>query len=94
MTRQQSNLTLIPDTRPLAGPADSGANDRRVTVLLFILIVLLSAASAWVAAAMSSRPAPISMTEKPLPESAQPFDYFPSQYVNQATELEPHIEAF
>ena len=94
MNHQQSNLTLISGNQPHAAGADSGAYDRRVTVLLLVLIVLLSAGSAWVAAAMGAKPAPTVMPQKPLPTIMQPFDYFPSHYVNQATGLEPHIEAF
>ena len=94
MTSHKSRLTLIWNARPLAGGTDSGASDRRATAVLLIVILLLGAASAWVAAAMDPAQAPVAMPKNATPSAPQSFEYFPSQYVNQATEREEHIQAF
>ncbi len=87
-------LKLISRSRPLTRAAHEGRNEQRATAALVILILLLGAASAWVAAAMSPGPAPVTITKKAPPPVTQPFEYFPSRYVNQASVPEEHIEAF
>jgi hypothetical protein len=88
------SLKLISCSRPLTRAEDQERNERRATAALVILILVLGAASAWVAAAMSPGPAPVAIAKNAPPRAAQPFEYFPARYANQAAPPEEHIEAF
>jgi hypothetical protein len=67
---------------------------RRVAVLALIIaaVVLLGAAAGGMFPSRAGGEA--SSGETAMAEPAHEFVYFPSQYVNQATEIEEHIEAF
>jgi hypothetical protein len=63
---------------------------RRIPLSLVVLFAAAVGVTAWT-------PAPSTTAAQPAPEMiAIPGDsyYFPAQYVNQAKELEPHIQAF
>ena len=90
----QMSLKLIPRSRPLDCARGQGRNEQRATAALVILILLLGAASAWVAAAMSPSAAPVAISKKARAPVTQPFEYFPSRYLSQAGPPEEHIEAF
>jgi hypothetical protein len=94
MASQQNNLTLITDAQSAPRGNDRERADRRSTAILVAIILSFSAASAWVAAAMSPKQAAVVVSKSASPPPTQPFEYFPSQYVNQATEPEAHIQAF
>lgn len=65
--------------------------------LLVVAILLLGAAASGFISSQSRTEefsAAAARAGQPAQPPGQEFVYFPSQYVNQATDTEPHIEAF
>lgn len=69
---------------------------RRLQIIAAVvgLTVLLAGGAQW--AQRGAGPAPQAAAQPKAAAQAEPaaIDYFPAQYVNQATEVEEHIQAF
>lgn len=79
-------------------PATSPPPQRYLKSVLVVVSILLLGAAATRLISSQSRteesPPAAAQAGQPAQPSGEEFVYFPSQYVNQATEIEPHIEAF
>jgi hypothetical protein len=65
----------------------------RVTLWTVVLLAVVLGVAAW---ALSGSEAPAVTASQPVPEAIGTAggSYFPSQFVNQAKEILPHIQAF
>ncbi len=67
---------------------------RDVAIAVIVAAVLLLGAAIGGAFSTRSEVDAAAHSVSPAPEPTEGFVYFPSQYVNQATEVEEHIQAF
>ena len=70
------------------------ATGHRTAALLIALAVALVAVAGWVKPEQAVNQSSSASAPAANPDAASEFVYFPSQYVNQATEPSDHIQAF
>jgi hypothetical protein len=85
--------------RPLPGVQDDGATGRaqpprRVVSMAVIVAALLLGAAVGRVLPTTAATGATAQSAAPASQATEPFVYFPSQYVNQATEVEEHIQAY
>lgn len=66
----------------------------RILIPVVLVGALTVGAVEWVRSGFDGAPGSDTGADKPAVQAPPPSEYFPAQYVNQATEVEPHIEAF
>jgi hypothetical protein len=98
MITSRQHLNIVPGTTEQSAifQPQVGRGDITMAViamaLIAVAILLLGAAAGGM---VSDTPGmETAQRAAPAPQSSGDFVYFPSQYVNQATEIEEHIQAF
>ncbi len=66
-------------------------SSQRLTAFFTLVLAILLVAAAWLTNEVGSTHA---STMAEVDQAAQEFEYFPSRFTNQATEIERHIEAY
>jgi hypothetical protein len=61
---------------------------------ILIIVALALGTAQWVQSSVDATAADAAQRISPVSPAAGQFEYFPSQYVNQAKQAEEHIQAF
>src|SRR5688500_16177711 len=80
--------------QPATASADVEQFHQRLAAALVLLCVLLLSVTTWVVNDVKSTHASTTVEAAAAAHPAPDFEYFPSRYVNQATDAEEHIQAF
>jgi hypothetical protein len=67
---------------------------RVLSMVAVVMVALLLGAALGRALPMKPEAGAVAQSPSPTPASTETFVYFPSQYVNQATAVEEHIQAY
>lgn len=91
MNRPESSPASAAAVSPAQQETEVAMNAKQISRISLAVLFAVAAAgvTAWT-------PAPTTNAAQPAPQMATSSDsfYYPAQYVNQAKEYEPHIQAF
>lgn len=93
MTAQQQHFGVSADVDE-SRRHETDAGTKRLAAFFMVLSALLLVALTWFANEVNTTHASSGPAPGAAAQTSREFEYFPSNYVNQATEIEEHIEAF